>query len=283
MSEKILDRFARGELSAAASRDLAEKALGDHDLFAELTSTAIARTELPNLRRAKRIWPRIAICAAAAAAVILGVILYTAQRKSRPLRLDAAISVPPILLARNPDSNSATYRGSNTDSREPRAAGSIESVAHGIATIDLGSVDGLAKDDQIDVIRDGQAIGKIRLATIFRDQSRGEVANGSSIRLNDQVRVPPMARMLAILDQIDAAMGRGKSQEAMRIAQQASVEGLDADLASAEDLNNAGVIAELHGDRLKAIESYQRAARTNPSYEDRLAIDKNLARVKVVK
>jgi tetratricopeptide (TPR) repeat protein len=279
MSEKILDRFARGELSAAESRGLAEKALGNHDLFAELTSTAIARTELPNLRRAERRWPRIAVFAAAAA-VILGVILYTAQRKSRSVRSDAAISAPPILLARNPDSNPAIYRGSDTDSREPRAAGSIESVAHGIATIDLGSVDGLAKEDEIDVIRAGQAIGKIRLTAIFRDQSRGEVANGSSIRLNDQVRVPPVARMLAILDQIDAAIARGESQKAMRIAQQASVEGLDADLSSAGDLNNAGVIAELHGDRLKAIKLYQRASETNTSKADGRAIEKNLRRVR---
>jgi tetratricopeptide (TPR) repeat protein len=279
MSKNILDRFARGELSAAESRGLAEEALGDHDLFAELTSTAIARTELPHLGRANRTWPRIAIIAAAAA-VILGAILYTAQRKSQPLRSDAAISAPPILLARNADSNPATYRGSNTDSREPRATGSIESVAHGIATIDLGSVDGLAEDDEIDVIRDGQAIGKTRLTTIFRDHSRGEIANGSSIRLNDQVRVPPVARMLAILDQIDAAMVRGEAEKAMRIAQQASVEGLDADLASAEDLNNAGVIAELHGDRLKAIELYQRASQTSTSKEDGLAIEKNLHRLR---
>jgi hypothetical protein len=279
MSEKILDRFARGELSAAESRGLAEKALGDHNLFAELTSTAIARTELPNLGRAKRTWPRIAIFAAAAA-VILGVILYTAQRKSRPVRSGAAISAPPILLARNADPSPATYRGSNSDSRELRATGSIESVAHGIATIDLGSVDGLAKNDEIDVIRDGQAIGKIRLTTIFRDQSRGEVANGSSIRQNDQVRVPPAARMLAMLDQIDAAMARGESQKAMRIAQQASVEGLDADLASAEDLNNAGVIAELHGDRLTAIKLYLRASQTSNSKADGRAIEKNLRRVR---
>jgi hypothetical protein len=279
MSENIVDRFARGELSAAESRGLAEKALGDHDLFAELTSTAIARTELPNLGRAKRTWPRIAIFAAAAA-VILGVILYTAQRKSQPVRSDAAISAPPILLAGNADSNPAIYRGSNTDSREPRAIGSIESVAHGIATIDLGSVDGLAKGDEIDVIRDGQVIGKTRLTTIFRDQSRGEVANGSSIRLNDQVRVPPVARMLAILDQIDAAMARGESQKALRIARQASVDGLDADLASAEDLNNAGVIAELHGDRLTAIKLYQRASQTSTSKADGRAIEKNLRRVR---
>ncbi len=280
MSEDILDRFARGELSAEESRGLAEKALGDHNLFAELTSTAIARTELPNLRRAKRIWPRIAMFAAAAA-VILGVILYTAQRKSRPVRLDAAISAPPILLARNADSNPAAYRGADTESRESRATGSIESIAGGIATIDLGSVDGLAKDSEVDVVRAGEAIGKARLTTVFRDHSRGEIAHGSPIRVSDQVRVPPVARLRAELDQIDAAMARGKAEKAMSIAQQASVEGFDPDLSRAEDLNNAGIIAEVHRDRGKAIELYQRALQANPSGQDRQAIEKNLRRVQV--
>ncbi len=278
MSENILDRFARGELSAEESRDLAEKALGDHDLFAELTSTAIARTELPNLKRPQRIWPRIAIFAAAAA-VILGVILYTTQRKSRPVKSDAAISAPPTLLARNADSNPAAYRGPDTESRESRATGSIESIAGGIAAIDLGSVDGLAKDDEIDVIRDGQAIGKIRLTTIFRDHSRGEIARGTSIRVNDQVPVPPVERLRATLDQIDAALARGEADKAMGVAQQASVEGFHADLSRAGDLNNAGVIAELHRDHGTAVEFYQRALQANPSGQDRQAIEKNLRRV----
>ena len=135
----------------------------------------------------------------------------------------------------------------------------------------------------MDVVRDSEVIAKIKLATIFRDQSRGEVANGSSIRRNDLVRVPPVARTLAILDQIHAALARGASQEALRIAQQASVEGLDAHLTSAADLNNAGVIAELHGDRLKAITLYQRASQTSTSQADEQAIEKNLRRVKAVK
>ena len=42
MSEK-LDRFARGKLSPSESRELAQQALGDHDLFDELTSTAVAK------------------------------------------------------------------------------------------------------------------------------------------------------------------------------------------------------------------------------------------------
>jgi len=279
MSEKALDRFARGELSPAESRELAEKALGDRDMFAELTSTAIAITALPNRGRSKRKWPRIAIFVAAAA-IILGVVLQMARRNSQPVGPDVAISAPPILLARNSDSNPATYRGANTESRESRATGSIESIADGVATVDLGSVDGLAKDAEVEVIRDGQVIGKTKLAMVFRDHSRGEIANGSPIRVKDQVRVPPLARLRAILDQIDAAMAREGPEKAMRVAQQASLEGFDADLSHAEDLNNAGVIAELHGDRLKAIRFYQRASQTGTSLENRQAIEKNLRRMR---
>lgn len=278
MSEKILDRFARGELSPAEARELAEKALADHDLFAELTSTAIAKTALPIRRRPKLIWPRIAIFAAAAA-VILGVVLYTARRNSRPATPDVAISTPPLLLARNADSNPTAYRGGDTESRESHATGSVEAIAGGVATIDLGSVDGLSKDAEVDVLRDGEDIGRIKLSTIFRDHSRGTIAQPSSLHVNDQVRVPPTARMRAILDQIDAALARGEEAKALSIAQQASAEGFDGDLSSAEDLNNAGVIAELHGDRQQAIRLYQRASQAGAS-QDRQAIEKNLRRVK---
>jgi hypothetical protein len=286
MSKKLLDRFARGELSPAESRDLAQQALGDHDLFDELTSTAIARRGLATHGRKRITWPRIAIFAAAAAVLILGVVLRPPQRNSdperQPLRQSAAISAPPTLLARN-DANSSTFRGADTGSRESRAIGSIGSIADGIAAINLGSLDGLAKGAEVDVIRDGQAIGHVTLTTVFRDHSRGKIASGASIAVNAQVRVPPSARLRAILDQIDAMLARGEAEKAMRTAQQASIETFDAELSSGEDLNNAGVIAEIHGDPDKAGELYRRALQTSPSGQDRQAIENNLARLKGAK
>ena len=44
MSEEKTDRFARGDLTPAESRDLAQQALDDPELFDDLTSTALART-----------------------------------------------------------------------------------------------------------------------------------------------------------------------------------------------------------------------------------------------
>jgi hypothetical protein len=292
MSKDLIDRFARGELPPAESRDLAQQALGDHDLFDELTATAIVRRRLAARGRKQITWPRITVFAAAAA-VIVGVLLYAPQWNSEPVRPDVAIFAPPTLLAHNRDSNPATFRGVETESRGSRATGSIESIADGIATINLGSIDGLAndglandglaKDAEVDVIRGGQAIGHIKLTVIFRDHSRGEVASGASIGVNDQVRVPPSARLRAILDQIDATLARGEAEKAMSIAQQASIESFDAGLSSEEDLNNAAVIAELHGNRTKAGELYRRALQTNPTSQDRQAIEKNLARLKGVK
>jgi hypothetical protein len=279
MSEKMLDRFARGELPPEESRALAQKALGDDDLFDELTSTAIARHGLATRRRKALTRPRIAILAAAAA-VILAVVLYPRQRNARPVKADVATFTPPILLAHNAESNPAAYRGADSETRDSRATGSIESIAGGIATIDLGSVDGLAKDAEVDVVRHGEAIGKIRLTTIFRDHSRGDIAGAWPARAKDQVRVPPLARLRANLDQIEAAMARGETEKAMSIARQASVEGFHADLSRAEDLNDAGVIAELHGDSVKARDFYQRAWQTAPAEEDRQAIEKNLRRVR---
>jgi len=284
MNDKLLDSFARGELSPAESRDLAQQALGDHDLFDELISTGIARRGLAACGRKRIPWPRIAIFLAAAAAVIVGVVLLLPQRNSdRPKPGVAMAAAPPILLARSGASNPATFRGADTESRESRATGSIGSIADGIATIDLGSLDGLAKNAEVDVIRGGQAIGHLKLTTVFRDHSRGEIVSGASIGVNDRIRVPPSGRLRAILDQIDATLARGEAEKAMIIAQQSPLESFDADLSSEEDLNNAGVIAELHGDRTKARELYGRALQTKTSGQDRQAIEKNLGRLRGAK
>ena len=133
------------------------------------------------------------------------------------------------------------------------------------------------------MIRGGQAIGRVKLTTIFRDHSRGEIASGAALGVNDRVRVPPSARLRAILDQIDATLARGEVEKAMSIAQQAALETFDAGLSGEEDLNNAAVIAELHGHPAKAGELYRRALQTSPSGQDRQAIEKNLARLKGAK
>lgn len=279
MSDEMLDRFARGELSPAEGRELAQKALRDVDLFDELTSAAIAKTAMPHYGRKRIAWRRIALLTAAAA-ILLGVVLYRPRRIAAPANATSAL---PILIAGNSDANAPTFRGLQTETRGPRVIGSVESIGDGLATIDLGSLDGLVKGSEIEVLRDGQSAGKIKLTAIFRDRSRGEIASGTSLRVHDQIRVPSAARLRASLDQIQAAMARGESESARRIALETSVDSFGADLSGAVDLNNAGVIAELHSDRPKALELYQRASQADSSGQYRQAIEKNLHRVEAGK
>lgn len=280
MSDEGLDRFARGELSPAESRELAQQALSNADLFDELTATALARTALAKRRIKIVTWARVASLAAAAV-VILGIGLYISRRNSPPPPSQIASSAAPIFLFRA-GGNTPVFRGDGPASRAPKPAGSIESIVDGVATIDLGSLDGLAKGSEIEVIRDGKSLGTITLGAIFRERSRAEIGRNTAMRGGDQVRVPSAIHLRAVLDQIEAAMARGDSSGARQIAQQASIDRFDVDTLGAEDLNNAGLIAEFHGDKSKATELFERALKASPPQQEKQAIAENLARVRGV-
>jgi hypothetical protein len=283
MSEEKLDRFARGELSSMESRELARNALDDPELFDELTYTAIARTALPGLEHRRNVRLPLAVMAAAAAAVIVLLSLYT-FRPSRPAPLPVvAMSGPPIFLAQSANSNTV-FRGTTPESRAPRPTGSVTSIEDGFLSIDLGSLDGLAKGGEVEAVRQGKILGKIKLITIFRERGRAEAPPGLAVHLNDQIRVPPAQYVRAVLDQIAAFSARGDSDGARRIAEQAGAsENLDVSPAGYADSNNLGGIAELSGDRGKAQLLYEQALRANPPQEVRNSIETNLARVRGAK
>jgi hypothetical protein len=82
MSEQ-LDRFARGKLSPAESRELARQSLDNHDLFDELTSAAIARRGPAGRANRQITGPRVALLATAAA-IIAGAVLYAPRPGAAP-------------------------------------------------------------------------------------------------------------------------------------------------------------------------------------------------------
>jgi hypothetical protein len=279
LSEGKLDLFARGELPAAESRKLARQALDDPELFDELTYTALASAALARRKPRKIIWPRVA---ALAAGIVIAVLSLYTYRQSRPIPAAApavAVSRPPVFLARSGDSG-ALFRSVEPESRAPRSAGAVTSTADGIATIDLGSLDGLAKDSEVDVVREGQPIGKLRLTTIFRERARGKAPAGLAVRVADQIRVPGPLYLRAVLDQITALSARGESEAARRMAAQTNQSDAPPNLSGWDDLNNFGGIAELHGRPAEARSFYERALRANPPPEARHVIETNLARSK---
>jgi Flp pilus assembly protein TadD len=261
--ENPIDGYVSGELNATEARELAQKSLDDPKLFEDLTFLAVAKAALATPSAASQLGPpgagakvvrfprKLSISFAAAAAVIILVSLYSlrstlfrrpeptlAQSQSRetapasPLKPALAFlakSGQPVLLATDlqPEppgsSGSQIFRSPEPDSRAPRPAGSIVSIEDGLATIDLGSVDGLAKGSEVRVFggeRSAQPIGRLVVTTVFRERARAQVG-GQAIRVNNQVRVAGAAFLGALLEHADALSGRGDSGAARTMAEKA--------------------------------------------------------------
>jgi tetratricopeptide (TPR) repeat protein len=314
--EDRLDRHARGELTAVEARELAQKSLDDPDLFEDLTYSALAKKAVSDTRFPRK--TRFVFMSAAAAAAILAISLYFFRPSYHPSRIEPA-STPsaqpsaatplthgqPILIGSVASMElraATTFRGVDSDSRPPKATGSIVSSEGGEASIDLGSLDGLAQSNELQVFRGAQptSIGRVVVTTVFRERARGRIVEGQ-IRVNDQVRVDGATHLAALLDQADALSARGQAQAArsmaetavtwtenVKVARDERLKALDK-LASleyqaglldqadahyrsivpwatgillAQSENNLGALAELRGERPQAEKQYTAALRT---------------------
>ena len=63
-----------------------------------------------------------------------------------------------------------------------RTTGAVTSADGGVIGLDLGSLDGLAKGDEVQVVRGGSVIGAIKLTTIFREQGARGSSRGITVR-----------------------------------------------------------------------------------------------------
>lgn len=264
--EDSIDRYVRRELTAAEARELAQKSLGDPELFEDLTFSALAKAALsarsvgeqsPQPAPGARVvrFPRKArmfVVGAAAAAAIALVSLYSVRlsllRQNEPTVVEnqspktapAPPLVPslafsakpgqPVLLASDLQSKPAhregapVFRSLESERRSPRLTGSVVSIEDGLATIDLGSLDGLAKGSELRVFRDErstQPIGRLMVATVFRERARGRILAGHEIQANNRVRVADTAYFGALLQQVSALSGRGDADAARTMAEKA--------------------------------------------------------------
>jgi tetratricopeptide (TPR) repeat protein len=273
-----IDRFARGDLSASEARELAQASLDSPELFDELTDLALANAALYSrpLPARRKTW--FVIAGLAAAALFIFVMVMRPWRAANlPLKPTLAISpsnVQPVLLAdglQPPDQDTApVFRGSTTDSRAPQIGGSIVSIEDGLASIDLGSLDGLDKGSELQIFRDGQsadAIGRLQVTAVFRERARGRVVDGQvdgqNVRIKDRIRVDAAAHLDALLEQISALYNRGDLEGAYRAAEQANRWAASANVPSvkqSELWNRLGVLRILHGDSHDAEEPLNHAA-----------------------
>ena len=236
MTEDRIDRYVRGELTAAEARALAQESLDSPELFDELTFSAVAKKALParfpaqnNVVRFPR-KARFAAALAAVAATVVVVSFYAVRspREIPPLKPALASSAKPgqpILLASNVESQPDTvFRGAEASSRAPSPSGSIVSIEDGLATISLGALDSVAKGAELQIFRDersAEPIGRLVVTTVFRERARGRILNGRGIRVNDQVRVSDAIHVNALLEQVDGLSGRGDKDAARTMAEKA--------------------------------------------------------------
>jgi tetratricopeptide (TPR) repeat protein len=235
-----MDRYTRRELTPGEGRKLAQESLADPELFEELTASALATAAAASTRsdlhvhRSPRRTRFIAAAVAAAAGILMAFYLMrwkpnppheaAAIPQLRPALASLATPGQPILLASGLETapnSSQIFRGVDPDSRTPRTAGSIVSITDGTAAIDLGSLDGLLKGTALEVYRGDKSVGRLEVATVFRERARTRILSGSNIRVSDQVRLPADIHLAALLEQMDASSGRGDSDGARRMGEKA--------------------------------------------------------------
>ncbi len=231
--EDQLDRHARGELTAAEARELAQKSLDDPELFDDLTYSALAKKAISEHRFPRK--TRFVAMIAAAAAVVALVSLYSMRSLLSPTPSPSsirAVSGPPsnlgqpVLLGTNfghfPPA--PVFRGAESGSRLPREKGTVAAIGDGVASIDLGSVDGLEKGTELEIYRDAQSttpIARLIVETVFRERARGRIVPASPIPIHGEARVPPAMHLTVLLEHVDALCARHDLNAAKTVAEQA--------------------------------------------------------------
>ena len=182
-----------------------------------------------------------------AAAAIAFVIVYrsssstvppprtTASTPSTTSNTDAAAVADSTRAARQPliltarldelaGRSTAEFRSSIADTRPPKSEGIVVSVDDGDVAVDLGSLDGLAKGSELQVFRgskDGEVVGRLTIATVFRERSRGRAASAGSLQVGDRAEVAPAVQVAALLEQVAARMAAGDAKAARGLAERA--------------------------------------------------------------
>ena len=226
------------ESPATTDRGLAQSALDDEILFDTLIARGAADAAILAPQR-RKYWP-FAVAGVAAAAV--GLLTFLLVRPhAQPDRQSAqpahaAIAKPGVAAAilltaelQPAHSRSApVFRAIDAASRPPKSDGVVVSMEDGVATINLGSLDGLAKGTELGVfgqtIRDRQ-IARIAITTVFRDRARAKILNGGAIQANDLVRIPNATHLNAIRQHVDALAANGDLKTARDIARKALASG----------------------------------------------------------
>jgi len=189
------------------------------------------------------------------------------------LELSANVSQPVLLASGLHPASAPVFRGDGADSRAPQPAGSIVSMEDGLANLNLGSLDGLAKGSELQVFRGSDNVGRLQVSTVFRDRARASVIEGKRLRPKDDVRVGGADHLGALLQQVDAAFNRSDPDTALKLSEEAVRWGESAAVPRerlATAWNRLAVLHMLRGENGGAesllLRAVSAASKTGPDY-----------------
>lgn len=280
-TEDRVDRYRRGELTPAEARQLAQESLESPELFDELACSALAKAAVAPPPAATRRRSRFLLPGSIAAAIAAFLALYwfravpskPARPPMQPSLASSAAPGQPILLASDLEPQpgqdaSPVFRGVETAARAPRPEGAILAIEDGEATVDLGSLDGIAKGTALEVMRGPAPSARVIVTTVFRERARGRIEGGGA-SLRQRVRVPAAvyANALAALAAIEY---RGGAHPAAEAHYQAAADALSAAPETAANqlpsvLNNLAVLRILRGDHAAAEANLTTALAKSPA------------------
>jgi hypothetical protein len=262
--DALLDRHLAGELSRAEQRALAQTALDDPELFdllvivgamktavlegGSLEAPAVASTdgEVMRYRRAaghrtlpRRLSQRLTVGVGLAAAVVLTFMMVPRRPEPAtggapadgrsPIAAIGAASRPRLLASRLGEPAEPRSRGpvsalTPEASRAPQQQGSILALTGGIASVDLGSLDGLANGMELTVVRGTETpvpVGRLIVTSTALERARGRVLSNGALRVGDQVQTSSSVYLSVLAAQVQTRIADDDLTTARTLAERA--------------------------------------------------------------
>src|ERR1051326_7833374 len=146
----------------------------------------------------------------------------------------------PVLLAKGFVSTTGVdklppTRSADSSGRALQSNGIVTSVEKGAATINLGSLDGLAAGSEVPVFSNEQsteAAGRLTVTEVFRERAHGQLTG--EVKVNYTARVSGVEFLHAMLAQVDAAALRDDLAGARELAEKAIIWADSSKLAAGE-------------------------------------------------